>query len=56
MCGARRSPPLFLPASHSRHDTAVFLGLQKALLEAGSIKFDFLKAHAEGWHGRGGKR
>ncbi|APD49372.1 oxidoreductase [Synechococcus sp. SynAce01] len=30
-------------------DTAVFLGLQKALLEAGSIKFDFLKAHAEGW-------
>ncbi|WP_216906413.1 FdhF/YdeP family oxidoreductase [Synechococcus sp. CCY 0621] len=30
-------------------DTAVFLGLQKALLEAGAVKRDFLAAHAEGW-------
>ncbi len=30
-------------------DTAVFLGLQKALLEAGAVKRDFLTAHAEGW-------
>ncbi|NQV10187.1 MAG: FdhF/YdeP family oxidoreductase [Cyanobacteria bacterium] len=30
-------------------DTAVFLGIQKALLEGGTIKFDFLKAHTEGW-------
>ncbi len=30
-------------------DTAVFLGLQKALLEAGSIQWDFLKSHTENW-------
>lgn len=30
-------------------DTAVFLGLQKALLEAGAVKRDFLAAHAGGW-------
>jgi molybdopterin-dependent oxidoreductase alpha subunit len=30
-------------------DTAVFLGLQKALLEAGAVQRDFLTAHAEGW-------
>ncbi len=30
-------------------DTAVFLGLQKALLEAGAVQCDFLAAHAEGW-------
>ncbi len=30
-------------------DTAVFLGIQKALLEAGSIQWDFLKAHTENW-------
>ena len=30
-------------------DTAVFLGLQKALLERGAIDLDFVKAHADGW-------
>ena len=30
-------------------DVAVFLGLQKALLEAGSIAWEFVKAHANGW-------
>jgi molybdopterin-dependent oxidoreductase alpha subunit len=30
-------------------DVAVFLGLQKALLEAGSIPWEFVKAHADGW-------
>ena len=30
-------------------DTAVFLGLQKALLERGAIALDFVKAHADGW-------
>ncbi|MFM1798163.1 MAG: hypothetical protein RLZZ117_441 [Cyanobacteriota bacterium] len=30
-------------------DVAVFLGIQKALLESGAIAWDFLKAHAEGW-------
>ncbi|MEB3260877.1 MAG: FdhF/YdeP family oxidoreductase [Cyanobacteriota bacterium] len=30
-------------------DVAVFLGLQKALLESESIAWDFIKAHAEGW-------
>ncbi len=30
-------------------DTAVLLGIQKALLEAGAIAWDFLKAHTEGW-------
>jgi molybdopterin-dependent oxidoreductase alpha subunit len=30
-------------------DVAVFLGLQKALLEAGSIPWEFVRAHADGW-------
>lgn len=30
-------------------DTAVFLGIQKALLEAGSIQWDFLTAHTDNW-------
>jgi len=30
-------------------DVAVFLGIQKALLERGAIAWDFVKAHAEGW-------
>lgn len=30
-------------------DTAVFLGIQKALLECGAIAWEFLKAHSEGW-------
>jgi molybdopterin-dependent oxidoreductase alpha subunit len=30
-------------------DTAVFLGLQKALLECGAIDLAFVKAHADGW-------
>ena len=30
-------------------DTAVFLGLQKALLERGAINLAFVKAHADGW-------
>jgi len=30
-------------------DTAVFLGLQKALLERGAIDRAFVKAHADGW-------
>ena len=30
-------------------DVAVFLGLQKALLEAGAIAWEFVKAHADGW-------
>ncbi|MFN9631810.1 MAG: FdhF/YdeP family oxidoreductase [Cyanobacteriota bacterium] len=30
-------------------DVAVFLGIQKALLEGGAIAWDFLKAHSEGW-------
>ncbi|MBM5815721.1 MAG: FdhF/YdeP family oxidoreductase [Cyanobacteria bacterium K_Offshore_surface_m2_239] len=30
-------------------DVAVFLGLQKALLESGAIAWDFVKAHADGW-------
>ena len=30
-------------------DIAVFLGLQKALLERGAIALDFVKAHADGW-------
>ncbi|MEX1323615.1 MAG: FdhF/YdeP family oxidoreductase, partial [Synechococcaceae cyanobacterium] len=30
-------------------DTAVFLGLQKALLERGAVAWEFLKAHSEGW-------
>lgn len=30
-------------------DTAVFLGLQKALLERGAINLEFVKAHADGW-------
>ena len=30
-------------------DTAVFLGLQKALLERGAIDLAFVKAHADGW-------
>ncbi|MFQ6538797.1 MULTISPECIES: FdhF/YdeP family oxidoreductase [Aphanothece] len=30
-------------------DTAVFLGLQKALLERGAIAWEFVKAHSEGW-------
>ncbi len=30
-------------------DTAVFLGLQKALLERDAIALDFVKAHADGW-------
>jgi molybdopterin-dependent oxidoreductase alpha subunit len=30
-------------------DVAVFLGLQKALLEAGAIAWDVVKAHADGW-------
>lgn len=30
-------------------DTAVFLGLQKALLESGAIDLAFVKAHADGW-------
>ena len=30
-------------------DTAVFLGLQKALLESGALPWEFVKAHAEGW-------
>jgi molybdopterin-dependent oxidoreductase alpha subunit len=32
-------------------DVAVFLGLQKALLEAGSIPWEFVRAHADGWEG-----
>jgi molybdopterin-dependent oxidoreductase alpha subunit len=30
-------------------DTAVFLGIQKALLEADRLPLDFVRAHAEGW-------
>jgi molybdopterin-dependent oxidoreductase alpha subunit len=30
-------------------DTAVFLGIQKALLESGAIAWEFVKAHSEGW-------
>ncbi|MFM7237465.1 MAG: FdhF/YdeP family oxidoreductase [Cyanobium sp.] len=30
-------------------DVAVFLGLQKALLQAGAIPWEFVKAHADGW-------
>ncbi|MEX1317230.1 MAG: FdhF/YdeP family oxidoreductase [Synechococcaceae cyanobacterium] len=30
-------------------DTAVFLGLHKALLERGAVAWEFLKAHSEGW-------
>ena len=30
-------------------DTAVFLGIQKALLERGAIDLDVVKAHADGW-------
>jgi molybdopterin-dependent oxidoreductase alpha subunit len=30
-------------------DVAVFLGLQKALLERDAIAWEFVKAHAEGW-------
>ena len=30
-------------------DVAVFVGIQKALLEANQIRQDFLAAHAEGW-------
>ena len=30
-------------------DTAVFLGIQKALLEADRLPMDFVRAHAEGW-------
>ncbi len=30
-------------------DTAVFLGIQKALLESGRINRPFLEAHSEGW-------
>ena len=30
-------------------DTAVFLGLQKALLERGAIDLAFVQAHADGW-------
>ncbi len=30
-------------------DTAVFVGIQKALLEANQIRREFLAAHAEGW-------
>lgn len=30
-------------------DTAVFLGLQKALLESGAIAWEFVRAHSEGW-------
>ena len=30
-------------------DVAVFLGLQKALLESGRLAWDFLKAHSDGW-------
>ena len=30
-------------------DTAVFLGIQKALLESGRIAWDFIKAHSDGW-------
>lgn len=30
-------------------DTAVFVGIQKALIEQGLVKTEFLQAHAEGW-------
>jgi molybdopterin-dependent oxidoreductase alpha subunit len=30
-------------------DSAVFLGLQKALLESGSLTLDVVKAHSDGW-------
>ena len=30
-------------------DTAVFLGFQKAWLESGSIAWEFVKAHSDGW-------
>jgi len=30
-------------------DTAVFLGIQKALLESGAIAWEFVKAHSEDW-------
>jgi molybdopterin-dependent oxidoreductase alpha subunit len=30
-------------------DTAVLLGLQKALLERGAIAWEFVKAHSDGW-------
>jgi molybdopterin-dependent oxidoreductase alpha subunit len=30
-------------------DVAVFLGLQKALLERGAIALEFLRAHSDGW-------
>jgi molybdopterin-dependent oxidoreductase alpha subunit len=30
-------------------DVALFVGIQKALIEKGLIQYDFLKAHTEGW-------
>lgn len=30
-------------------DTALFVGIQKALLEQNFVQFDFLQAHTEGW-------
>ena len=30
-------------------DAAVFLGLQKALLESGRVAWEFVKAHSDGW-------
>jgi molybdopterin-dependent oxidoreductase alpha subunit len=33
----------------SGSDTAVFLGIQKALIENDLVNYDFLKAHTEGW-------
>ncbi|MFN9635937.1 MAG: FdhF/YdeP family oxidoreductase [Synechococcaceae cyanobacterium] len=30
-------------------DAAVFLGLQKALLESGAVAWEFVKAHSDGW-------
>ncbi|HAJ58364.1 MAG TPA: oxidoreductase [Cyanobacteria bacterium UBA8543] len=30
-------------------DTALFVGIQKSLIEQGLVKFDYLQAHTEGW-------
>jgi molybdopterin-dependent oxidoreductase alpha subunit len=46
--GASEIASLFLqPIPGS--DTAVLLGLQKALLESGAVAWEFVKAHSDGW-------
>ncbi|WP_434687288.1 FdhF/YdeP family oxidoreductase [Pseudanabaena minima] len=45
--GSEISSHYIQPISGS--DTAVFLGIQKALIENDLVNYDFLKAHTEGW-------